>query len=146
MTMSGRSAGESTVPLCGVIVDLPVNRGLYCLNPHHALVIFTQPISAFFRQCSGAFDWHLLSCARTSMTPVVATLHTSPHFSEQSTSASCDSVCFSQRFWYCLTNLFVMFLILASDQSVFLRPVHTKDNDYNDNDKDMVFKIVLNLK
>lgn len=82
--------------LCGVIVDLTMNRGLYCLNPHHALVILTQPISAFFRQCSRAFDWHLHSCARTSVTPVVATLHTSPHFSEHPTSASCDCVCDSK--------------------------------------------------
>ncbi len=27
-----------------------------------------------------------------------------------------------------------------------LRPVHTKDDNYKDNDKDIVLKIVLNIK
>ncbi len=27
-----------------------------------------------------------------------------------------------------------------------LRPVHTKDDNYKDNDKDMVLKTVLNIK
>ncbi len=28
----------------------------------------------------------------------------------------------------------------------FLRPVHTKDNNYKDNNKNLVLKIVLNVK
>ncbi len=32
------------------------------------------------------------------------------------------------------------------DSVVELRPVHTKDDNYKDNDNDIVLKIVLNIK
>ncbi len=45
-----------------------------------------------------------------------------------------------------IINVKVAYLHLTSHFLPLLRTVHTKDDNYNDNDKDIVLKIVLNIK
>jgi len=43
-------------------------------------------------------------------------------------------------------HLLKYFTFITLKYSEELRPVHVKDDNYNDNDKDIVLKIVLNIK